>query len=376
MQTPLPKRFELKLKDSARKVTSNKPQRQPTFYPPQATVVPYTDEPVFVDKSEPTFQEPTFTEPAFDESFPVNLDLLSISHTSGAASSRPLQSQYMETADDTHARPVSSIAYTRESMPRESAEISRTSAVPYILVPEESITRDSVPRQSKISQTSAGAHTSKQFSPAEPAVKVQATSSPFNFGNSVSAAPPTASSSSVNFMTYQHTQEPIEKSTTQIATKNVPIDKNVVDLATLITLMTELVLAGIPASFSPLQLKELSDATGRLAEYLPPLSDTIRVLSHNVKMLPVPTLEFKRLKRLKDDYNAVRDRVRPLQDALRVIVLDRKANAPKLVSPAILLLIGGTYSMIITLEQASQSQMDAAFASITQRYLINECVLY
>ena len=106
------------------------------------------------------------------------------------------------------------------------------------------------------------------------------------------------------------------------------------------------------------------------------VTDTIRVLSHNVKMLPVPTLEFKRLKRLKDDYNAVRDRVRPLQDALRVIVLDRKANAPKLVSPAILLLIGGTYSMIITLEQASQSQMDAAFASITQRYLINECVLY
>lgn len=76
-------------------------------------------------------------------------------------------------------------------------------------------------------------------------------------------------------------------------------------------------------------------------------------------------MDLKRTKRLKEDYTALRDRIRPLQDALRVIVLDRRANAPKLVSTPVLLLVGGVFSMMVTIEQGYLSQFDAAFSAIT-----------
>lgn len=136
------------------------------------------------------------------------------------------------------------------------------------------------------------------------------------------------------------------------------------ELAPLVRLVAEIVLSALPSQFNPAQLKALSDYTTRLATYLPTSNDGVRIISNNIKELPQPALDPKRTKRVRDDYVAIRERVRPLQDGLRIILLDRRATPAGLVQPPVLLLIGGVHSLFVSLEQSYSSQLDAMASGV------------
>jgi hypothetical protein len=145
---------------------------------------------------------------------------------------------------------------------------------------------------------------------------------------------------------------------------------NVVDLATVVLLASRVVHAGLHEQFNAALVKELNEATNKFSQYLPPAKEGLRVVSQNLRELgqfPVlGPMDVKRTKRVREDYSALYDRIRPLQDALRVLELDRRAHAPTLVHPPLLYLIGGVFSMFISIEQPYTSQLDALVTSMSR----------
>lgn len=126
----------------------------------------------------------------------------------------------------------------------------------------------------------------------------------------------------------------------------------VVDLAVVITLVTRVIHTGMYEEFNATLLKEMNNATNQFAA-LPVPKDGLRVVSQNLRevgQFPVlGPMDVKRTKRVKDDYVAVFERIRPLQDSQRVLELDRRAHAPTLVHPPLLYLVGGVFSMFISI---------------------------
>lgn len=125
-----------------------------------------------------------------------------------------------------------------------------------------------------------------------------------------------------------------------------------VDLAVVITLVTRVIHAGMYEELNAILLKEAKNTVDQFAT-LPVPKDGLRVVSQNLRevgQFPVlGPMDVKRTKRVKDDYTAIYERIRPLQDALRVLELDRRAHAPTLVHPPLLYLVGGVFSMFISI---------------------------
>ncbi len=144
----------------------------------------------------------------------------------------------------------------------------------------------------------------------------------------------------------------------------------VVDIAIVLTLCSGVVHASLPEQFTPNQLQVLNDATARLTSYLPVPKDTVRVVSQNLRevgQFPVlGPMDAKRNKRVREDYTALYERLRPLQDGLRVLALDRRAHAPSLVLPPALYLIGGAFSIFVSIEQPSAKHLDDVVAGVTR----------
>ena len=150
----------------------------------------------------------------------------------------------------------------------------------------------------------------------------------------------------------------------------VMVTGNAVDLATLVLLATRVILAGLHEQYNATLLRELNEAANRFAQYLPATKEGLRVVSQNLRevgQFPVlGPMDVKRAKRVKEDYSALYDRIRPLQDSLRVLELDRRAHAPSLVHPPLLYLIGGAFSMFISIEQPYVTQLDGVVTSMSR----------
>lgn len=195
--------------------------------------------PVYLDKSEPVFQEPAFTEPSLDD---IDLDSLLISGSG--------------------------------SLPTATYNASNRETISYAKNESQPTVQKYPPAEATPTQT-----TSSPFTAATSSPFAATTSSPFNaFSNSKadSAQQPTPSQAqgrnvtAGNSSVVQEQAATRERAQTRLAVAAQPPEKNVVNLATLITLTAELVLASITTNFTPLQLTALSEATNKLAQYLPP----------------------------------------------------------------------------------------------------------